>query len=118
MQDKVRAVGFDWEKREDVWDKVEEEIGEFRDELLAMDADSETSKEKAQKELGDLFFAMINASRLYHLNPDTALEETCRKFRERFTYVELTARAQGRNLKDMTLAEMDEIWDESKKLYK
>ena len=114
MQDKARAVGFDWENKEDVWDKVSEEIGEFREELLKME-DTDAGREKAQGELGDLLFAIVNASRLYKLNPDTALETTCNKFRQRFTYVELKAREQGRNLKDMTLAEMDVLWDEAKK---
>ena len=114
MQDKARAVGFDWENKEDVWDKVSEEIGEFREELVKME-DTDAGRAKAQGELGDLLFAIVNASRLYKLNPDTALETTCNKFRKRFTYVELKAREQGRNLKDMTLAEMDALWDEAKK---
>ncbi len=114
MQDKARAVGFDWEKKEDVWDKVAEEIGEFRDELYKME-DTDEGKAKAQAELGDLLFSIVNASRLYKLNPDTALETTCNKFRSRFTYVELKAREMGRDLKDMTLAEMDALWNEAKK---
>lgn len=115
MQDKARAVGFDWQKREDVWDKVSEELGEFRAELSAMDEEpTADQKASAQKELGDFLFSVINASRLYHLNPDTALESTCSKFRDRFTYVELRARELGRDLSDMTLAEMDELWDEAK----
>ena len=114
MQDKARAVGFDWEKKEDVWDKVAEEIGEFRDELYKME-DTDEGRAKAQAELGDLLFSIVNASRLYKLNPDTALETTCIKFRSRFTYVELKAREMGRDLKDMTLAEMDALWNEAKK---
>ena len=114
MQDKARAVGFDWEKKEEVWDKVAEEIAEFREELAKME-DSDEGRAKAQGELGDLLFAMVNASRLYKLNPDTALETTCNKFRSRFTYVELKAREMGRDLKDMTLAEMDALWEEAKK---
>lgn len=114
MQDKARAVGFDWEKKEDVWDKVAEEIGEFRDELYKME-DTDEGRAKAQAELGDLLFSIVNASRLYKLNPDTALETTCNKFRSRFTYVELKAREMGRDLKDMTLAEMDALWEEAKK---
>lgn len=114
MQDKARAVGFDWEKKEDVWDKVAEEIGEFRDELSKME-DTDEGRAKAQAELGDLLFSIVNASRLYKLNPDTALETTCNKFRSRFTYVELKAREMGRGLKDMTLAEMDALWNEAKK---
>ena len=108
-------MGFDWEKKEDVWDKVAEEISEFRNELSSMEDDSEAGRAKAQGELGDLLFAIVNASRLYKLNPDTALETTCNKFRSRFTYVELKAREQGRDLKDMTLAEMDSLWEEAKK---
>ncbi len=114
MQDKARAVGFDWEKKEEVWDKVEEEIGELREALAAVGEDGE-DRDNAQGELGDLLFAIVNASRLYKLNPDTALETTCNKFRSRFTYVELKAREMGRDLKDMTLAEMDALWEEAKK---
>jgi len=114
MQDKARAVGFDWEKKEDVWDKVDEEIGELREAMAAVGEDG-SGREAAQGELGDLLFAIVNASRLYKLNPDTALESTCLKFRKRFTYVELKAREQGRELRDMTLAEMDALWEEAKK---
>jgi XTP/dITP diphosphohydrolase len=113
MQDKARAVGFDWEKREDVWDKVSEEIDEFREALAAVDEDG-NGRDQAQNELGDLLFSIVNASRLYKLNPDTALESTCNKFRKRFTYVELKAREQGKALRDMTLAEMDALWNEAK----
>ncbi len=114
MQDKARAVGFDWEKREDVWDKVAEELGEFKQALSAME-DSEAGRADAQGELGDLLFSIVNASRLYKLNPDTALETTCNKFRKRFTYVELEARKAGHDIKDLTLAEMDALWEEAKK---
>ena len=119
MQDKARGVGFDWEEKEQVWDKVNEELGEFRTELQALaDAPDEAGKaaafERAEGELGDYLFAVVNAARLYGLNPDTALERTCRKFRQRFTYLEEHTIRQGRNLKDMTLAEMDAIWDEAK----
>lgn len=121
MQDKARGVGFDWEEKSQVWDKVQEELGEFRTELSAMDAaqDDEAKKaatERAEGELGDYLFSIINAARLYGLNPDTALERTCQKFRRRFTYLEEHTIRQGRELKDMTLAEMDAIWDEAKKL--
>jgi len=108
MQDKARAVGFDWEKKEDVWDKVAEELGELRTEL------QDGSKERQEAELGDFIFSVVNAARLYHLNPDTALEQTNLKFKRRFTYLELRARELGRDLKDMTLAEMDSLWDEAK----
>lgn len=113
MQDKARAVGFDWEDKNDVWDKVTEEIAEFRAELMYID-EVEGDKAKAQDELGDLLFSLVNASRLYDLNPDTALETTCLKFRNRFNYVEAEAAKQGKKLKDMTLGEMDELWNEAK----
>ncbi|MBO7372603.1 MAG: nucleoside triphosphate pyrophosphohydrolase [Bacteroidales bacterium] len=113
MQDKARAVGFDWEDKEDVWDKVTEEIAEFRSELMFMDSEG-GDRDRAQNELGDLLFSMVNASRLYDLNPDTALEMTCKKFRARFNYVEAEAAKQGKKLKDMTLGEMDELWNEAK----
>ena len=108
MQDKARAVGFDWEKKEDVWGKVDEELREFRAEL------ENGSKERQEQELGDFIFSIVNASRLYHLNPDTALEQTNAKFKRRFTYVELRARNLGRELQDMSLAEMDQLWEEAK----
>ena len=114
MQDKARAVGFDWEKREDVWNKVAEELGEFKEALGSME-DSQAGRDAAQGELGDLLFSIVNASRLYKLNPDTALESTCNKFRSRFTYVEMQARESGRDVKDLTLAEMDAFWEEAKK---
>ena len=114
IQDKARAVGFDWEKKEDVWDKVSEELGEFKDELMRMNSGDASAVKDAEGELGDLLFSIVNASRLYDLNPDTALERTCGKFRDRFTYLELRSKELGRDLKDMTLAEMDAIWDEAK----
>lgn len=119
MQDKARGVGFDWEEKGQVWDKVGEELGEFRAELQTMESSSDeagkkAASERAEGELGDYLFAIVNAARLYGLNPDTALERTCRKFRQRFTYLEEHTIRQGRNLKDMTLAQMDAIWDEAK----
>lgn len=108
IQDKVRNVGFDWEKREQVWDKVNEEMNELKTEIGRMDAD------KMEAEFGDLFFSLINAARLYKINPDTALERTNQKFIRRFNYLEEKTIQQGRSLKDMTLAEMDEIWNEAK----
>ena len=121
MQDKARAVGFDWEEREQVWDKVEEEIGEFKCELAGLAKahregllDETLYKKHAQEEFGDLLFSLINAARLYDINPDTALESTCSKFRRRFTYLEEKTIRAGRSLKEMTLAEMDEIWNEAK----
>ena len=119
IQDKARGVGFDWEKKEDVWEKVKEEEGELETELNAIEAattDEEraAAKDRAEQELGDTIFALVNAGRLYKLNPDTALERTCAKFRRRFTYLEEHTIRQGRDLHDMTLSEMDAIWDEAK----
>lgn len=114
IQDKARAVGFDWQKKEDVWDKVKEETGEFQAELEKMDPKDPASLKAAEGELGDLLFSIVNASRLYDLNPDSALEGTNTKFRNRFTYVELKAKEMGRDLKEMTLGEMDALWNEAK----
>lgn len=108
IQDKARNVGFDWEEREQVWDKVQEEIGEFKEEVRNCDAD------KMEAEFGDLMFSIINAARLYKINPENALERTNKKFIRRFNYLEEKTIKQGRSLKDMTLAEMDEIWNEAK----
>ena len=127
IQDKVANVGFDWEKREDVWAKVKEEIAEFEAEMRKCPNDqindpygeadrmNEVNKEMVN-EFGDLLFAMINAARLYKIRPDNALEQTNLKFIRRFNYLEAKAKEQGRELKDMTLAEMDELWEEAKKL--
>ena len=109
IQDKARNVGFDWEDRQDVWKKVREEIDELEVELNKED------KEKSTRELGDFLFAVINAARLYKLNPDNALEMTNRKFIDRFNYIEAHSIKIGKPLKDMTLAEMDELWEEAKK---
>lgn len=108
MQEKAAAVGFDWEKKEDVWAKVKEEIAEFEKEIADMD------QQKASDELGDLFFSLVNAARLYKLNPDTALESTNKKFRRRFTYLENETIRKGKSLKEMSLQEMDAIWDQAK----
>lgn len=112
IQDKARNVGFDWQKKEDVWDKVKEEMGELETELKKED------KENSTKELGDFLFSVINAARLYHLNPDNALEHTNRKFISRFGYIEQKAKEQGKSLKDMTLGEMDALWNEAKSVLK
>ena len=112
IQDKARNVGFDWQKKEDVWDKVKEEMGELETELKKED------KENSTKELGDFLFSVINAARLYHLNPDNALEHTNRKFIARFGYIEKKAKEQGKNLKDMTLGEIDALWNEAKSVLK
>lgn len=109
IQDKARSVGFDWEHREQVWDKVQEEINEFKVEIAAMD------KDKMEAEFGDLMFSLINAARLYDINPENALERTNRKFIDRFNYLESKTITIGKDLKQMTLAEMDVIWDEAKK---
>ena len=108
IQDKARNVGFDWEDREDVWKKVKEEITEFESEVVNMD------KEKAEAEFGDVMFSLINAARLYKINPDNALERTNQKFIRRFNYLEEHTIKAGRNLNEMTLNEMDELWNEAK----
>ena len=111
IQDKARHVGFDWEHRDDVWAKVREELDELEAELKQDD------KERSTAELGDFLFSVINAARLYHINPDNALEYTNQKFIRRFNYVEQKAHEMGKDLKDMTLAEMDKLWNEAKKVY-
>ena len=108
IQDKARNVGFDWKEKDDVWDKVREELGELEAELKRED------KEHSEKELGDFLFSVINAARLYHLNPDNALEMTNQKFIRRFNYVEEHTLSKGRQLADMTLEEMDQLWNEAK----
>lgn len=108
IQDKARNVGFDWKEKEDVWDKVQEELEELKVELAKGD------KENSTRELGDFVFSVINAARLYKLNPDNALEKTNQKFIRRFNYVEDHSLKQGKNLKDMSLEEMDKLWDEAK----
>ena len=117
IQDKVANVGFDWEKREDVWDKVKEEIAEFEAEMRKCPNDPMV-KDPMVNEFGDLLFALINAARLYKIRPDNALEQTNLKFMRRFNYVEQKAREQGRALQDMSLEEMDELWNEAKKTEK
>ena len=108
IQDKARNVGFDWEKREDVWQKVREEMDELEAEL------NKDDKERSTEELGDFLFAVINAARLYKLNPDNALEMTNRKFIERFNYIEEHSIRVGKPLTEMTLEEMEELWQEAK----
>ena len=108
IQDKARNVGFDWKEKEDVWDKVQEELEELKVELAKGD------KENSTRDLGDFIFSVINAARLYKLNPDNALEKTNQKFIRRFNYVEDHSLKQGKNLKDMSLEEMDKLWDEAK----
>ena len=108
IQDKARAMGFDWEKREQGWDKIAEEASEFRAEWEKGDQD------RMEAEFGDLLFALINAARLYGINPENALERTNRTFIARFNYLEEKTIKQGRSLKDMTLQQMDRIWEEAK----
>lgn len=108
IQDKARNVGFDWEKKEDVWAKVREELDEFEAELRKENAENST------KELGDFLFSIINAARLYHLNPDNALESTNQKFISRFGYVERKVKETGKSMTDMSLEELDALWDEAK----
>ena len=110
IQDKARNVGFDWEERSQVWDKVKEEISEFEAEVQHMD------KDKAEAEFGDVMFSLINAARLYKINPENALERTNQKFIRRFNYLEAHTMKQGRQLTDMSLEEMDRIWEEAKNL--
>jgi XTP/dITP diphosphohydrolase len=108
IQDKVRGVGFDWDEKEQVWEKVREEMNEVENEIRKGD------HEKIEQEFGDLFFSLINAARLYGVNPENALERTNQKFMKRFNYLESKTLKQGRNLKEMSLAEMDKIWEEAK----
>jgi XTP/dITP diphosphohydrolase len=108
IQEKVRAVGFDWEVREQVWDKVEEELAELKGEIEGGD------QEKIEAEFGDLIFSVVNAARLFNVDPETALERTNKKFIKRFGYLESKTIKQGRSLKTMTLDEMNEIWEEAK----
>lgn len=108
IQDKARNVGFDWKKKEDVWNKVREELEELETELRREDKDRSTN------ELGDFLFSVINAARLYKLNPDNALERTNQKFIKRFDYIEQHSIRAGHPLTDMTLEEMDALWNEAK----
>ncbi len=112
IQEKVRGVGFDWDSREQIWDKVTEELEELKKEVLT------GGNSAIEAELGDLFFSLINAARLYDIDPETALEKTNRKFMARFSYLEEQTLAQGRSLHEMTLAEMDRIWEEAKQFDK
>jgi MazG family protein len=109
IQEKVRGVGFDWEKREQIWDKVLEEITELKEEIKNRDT------ETIESELGDVLFSIINASRLYGIDPEAALEKTNRKFIKRFNYLEKETLSKGISLKDMSLDEMNIIWEEAKK---
>ncbi|MEZ5105166.1 MAG: nucleoside triphosphate pyrophosphohydrolase [Draconibacterium sp.] len=110
IQEKASGVGFDWEYKEQVWDKVREEVNELSHEIEKVD------KDKIEAEFGDLFFAMVNAARLYGVDPEAALERTNLKFINRFNYLESQTLMQGKNLHDMSLSEMDKYWDEAKKM--
>lgn len=112
IQEKVRNVGFDWEEREQVWEKLQEEIAEVRAEIEAKNADA------LEAEFGDLFFSLVNTARLYGINPENALERTNQKFTRRFNYLEAQTIQKGRSLKDMRLTEMNQIWEEAKKALK
>lgn len=127
MQDKARGVGFDWQKPGDVWDKVMEELGEYRDELETMiplkekapkgqplTGEAKEAFDRAEAECGDFLFSVINAARLYGINPDNALERTCIKFSKRFGYIEEMTIKQGRDLHELSLEEMDALWNEAK----
>jgi MazG family protein len=110
IQDKVKGVGFDWEEKHQIWDKVMEELNELKEEISVAD------KNKIESEFGDLFFSLVNAARLYDIDPETALEKTNRKFTRRFNYLESRTMALGRSLKSMSLDEMNVFWEEAKKL--
>lgn len=122
IQEKAANSGFDWDEPEQVWDKVREEIAEFETEMKAASSaeGEETSARKAaaEAEFGDVLFSLVNAARLYHIKPDSALERTNRKFISRFTYLETKAKEKGRSLSEMTLDEMEALWQESKAFFK
>ena len=111
IQDKAKGVGFDWEKPNQVWDKVREELDELHEQVL-----NNTSKDKIEDEFGDVFFALINYARFIDIEPEAALERTNKKFIRRFQYLEEKARNSGKKIADMTLAEMDVFWNEAKKM--
>ena len=115
IQEKARGVGFDWEEKDQVWAKVEEELQEFKDEFNATDG-QEIDIEKAEGEFGDLLFSLVNYARFININPENALEKTNKKFIKRFQYLEEKAKQSGKALQDMTLGEMDVYWNEAKKL--
>ncbi|MDE6224879.1 MAG: nucleoside triphosphate pyrophosphohydrolase, partial [Muribaculaceae bacterium] len=108
IQEKAANVGFDWENKEDVWAKVDEEIGEFKAEV------DKNDKDQMEEEMGDMFFALVNAARLYKITPENALEKTNRKFIARFSFIEDAAKKSGRKISDLTLEEMDQLWNKAK----
>jgi len=109
IQDKVKSVGFDWEEKSQIWDKVNEELSELKEEI------EEGSMERIESEFGDLLFSIINAARLYSIDPETALEKTNKKFIKRFSWLEKESKTMGKSLKEMTLDEMNRIWESAKK---
>lgn len=115
IQEKARGVGFDWEEKQQVWEKVEEELQEFKNEFNIAEG-KEIDVEKAEGEFGDLLFSLVNYARFIDINPENALEKTNKKFIKRFQYLEEKAKESGKALQDMTLAEMDIYWNEAKKL--
>lgn len=112
IQDKVKGVGFDWEEKHQIWDKVMEELQELKEEI------NKSDQERIEAEFGDLFFSLVNAARLYGIDPETALEKTNRKFTMRFNYLESKTMSRGRSLKSMSLDEMNVIWEEAKQFDK
>lgn len=117
IQEKAANAGFDWEKPADVWEKVQEEIGEFSaeaKEFAGKDETGEEVKQRMEAEMGDLLFSLINAARLYGIHPENALERTNKKFISRFNFIEEEAKAQGKKLKELTLGEMEELWQKAK----
>ena len=115
IQEKAKGAGFDWEKKEQVWEKVEEELEEFKNEFNTATLES-IDKNKAEKEFGDLLFSLINFARFIDINPEDALEKTNKKFMKRFQYLEQESQKDGKKLSEMSLAEMDKYWEEAKKL--
>ncbi|MEG1572523.1 MAG: nucleoside triphosphate pyrophosphohydrolase [Bacteroidales bacterium] len=115
IQEKVRGVGFDWENSEQVWDKVQEEIQEFKDELNAI-TDTHNNKDKLESEFGDILFALINYARFKNINPEDALERTNKKFIQRFKYLESQTLAKGISLHDLNLEQMNVYWEEAKQI--
>src|SRR5690554_6548866 len=113
IQEKARDAGFDWEEKQQVWEKVEEEMQEFKEEFNIFQQQS-IDKDKATGEFGDLLFSLINYARFIDINPQEALEKTNRKFIHRFGYLEQAAKSLGKSLEDMSLAEMDVLWNEAK----
>jgi MazG family protein len=115
IQDKARGVGFDWERKEQVWEKVEEEMNEFKAEFTSVD-ESTINKEKVMAEFGDLLFSLVNYARFINIDPEEALERTNKKFIKRFQYLEKESAKDGKVMGEMTLAEMDEYWNKAKTL--